>query len=172
MDRLVYFIILALFLVAPAAQAAEDAFDRIAPGTKLNVTVFGYPEMTRELTVGATGAITLPLVGGIDAAGATPAALAGQITEKLNAGYIVNPQVTVEITSYPPVYVTGLAASPGAYPYAPGLTVRQAVALAGGFGARARTSSVRILRSGDELEAELDTPVLPGDTLDIGRRWF
>lgn len=172
MDRLIYLVILFALLLTPTARAADTAFDSIAPGTTLRISVFGHPEMTREVALGPAGSITLPLAGEIAADGATPAALAERIAEKLNAGYIVDPQVTVEITAWPPVYVTGLAASPGAYPYAPGLTVRQAVALAGGFGARARTSSIRILRGGETFEGALETPLLPGDTLDIGRRWF
>lgn len=159
------------FFAAPAA-AEEQAFDRITAGTGLRVQVFGYPELTREATISPTGLITLPLAGDIEATGKTPAELDLIITKKLNEGYVVNPEVTVEILSYPPVYITGLAARPGAYPFAPGLTVRQAVALGGGFAARARTSSVTILRSTAKLEGDMDTPVLPGDTIDIGRRWF
>src|SRR5262249_38734677 len=42
-------------------------------------------------------------------------------------------EILVSIAEYRPVYVNGDVAKPGPQPYRPGLTVRQAIASAGGF---------------------------------------
>jgi polysaccharide export outer membrane protein len=65
---------------------------------------------------------------------------------------------------------------PGSYPYIAGMTVRQAVAVAGGFTRRAREDPVVVIHANDPAytknEVALDTPVLPGDTIEVERRLF
>lgn len=166
-------ILLCLLLLLPGfANAGEPTLETLLPGAKVKVSVFGHPEMDREAVIGPRGTVTLPLIGDVVAQGQTPAALAKMITEKLDAGFIVNPSVTVELLEYPPVYVTGLVTSPGSVGYRPHLNVRQTIALAGGFAPRARTSSIKIIRGGTDIDATQESEVLPGDTLEIGRRWF
>jgi polysaccharide export outer membrane protein len=56
------------------------------------------------------------------------------------------------------------------------MDVRQAVAIAGGFTRRARTSSVTVIRETAngpiEIEADPNAPILPGDTIEVERRLF
>jgi polysaccharide export outer membrane protein len=56
------------------------------------------------------------------------------------------------------------------------MTVVNAVAMAGGFTYRARTGSVRIVRAGDPqrkpVDADKDTPVMPGDIIEVPERYF
>lgn len=65
---------------------------------------------------------------------------------------------------------------PGSYPYVAGMDVRQAIAIAGGFTRRARTSTVKVIReTADgrvEIDVKPDMPVLPGDTIEVDRRLF
>ena len=57
-----------------------------------------------------------------------------------------------------------------------GLTVRRAVAIAGGFTRRARNEPVMLIREDkegvDKIESALDSPVLPGDIIEVSRRLF
>ena len=57
-----------------------------------------------------------------------------------------------------------------------GITVRQAVALAGGYTRRASEEPVSITRTTPkellDIEANLKTVVLPGDTIEVIRRLF
>jgi polysaccharide export outer membrane protein len=82
----------------------------------------------------------------------------------------------VEVLSYRPVYVLGEVQAPGSYPYANGMTVINAVAMAGGFTYRARKSAIHIRRGADaeqeEISADADTPVLPGDVIEVPERFF
>lgn len=84
---------------------------------------------------------------------------------------------TVFVTQAGKVYVLGEVRNPGAYTYQPGLTVRQAISLAGGYTADAATGKVRIIRdtsrrAKDEIKVELDAAVQAGDTVIVKAKLF
>jgi polysaccharide export outer membrane protein len=161
---------------AVAASAAADTQYRISPGDKLNIIVFGQEDVSGEFQVDGTGNITMPLLGQMAAAGRSVTQLQSEITAALDKDYIVNPRVSIEVLNYRPFYILGQVNSPGSYPYVSGLDVRQAIAIAGGFTRRARTSLVTVIREtangSVEIEAKPDAPVLPGDTIEVDRRLF
>jgi protein involved in polysaccharide export with SLBB domain len=148
---------LALASFASAAPADEDF--QLLPQTRLRVVVLewiaatgDYKEWTvlnGEYTVSNAGEISVPLIGTLKAVGRTPSQLASDIGNGLKerTGLMQAPDATVQIVSYPPIFVTGHVERPGEYAYTPGLTVLQAVALAGG---RARR------RDGGGLDIEVD----------------
>jgi len=82
----------------------------------------------------------------------------------------------VQIDEYRPFYVNGMVEKPGGYPYQPGLTVRKAASLAGGFRERASLSKIYIIREEDPAQrpqkVELNTPVGPGDILTVEESFF
>ncbi len=156
-----------------------DAFDKLAVGTKIYIRIFGHEEISRETIVGPKGTVTIPMVGEVLAEGETTKTLAARIAEQLETAYVISQGVDVEIVQYPPIYVIGQVAKPGLYDYRPRLTVRQAMALAGGVNSRGRTSQVRILRNApgnplmqEEHIGDEDSQVLPGDTVEVLRSWF
>lgn len=84
---------------------------------------------------------------------------------------------------FPParqVYVSGQVARPGSYKYQEGMTVLQALTLAGGVtprGATGRTKIVRTVEDGgepkrQELKARMEDLILPEDTLVVPERFF
>jgi polysaccharide export outer membrane protein len=83
---------------------------------------------------------------------------------------------TVFIPQAPRVFVTGEVRNPGAYAFMPGMTVRQAVSLAGGFTEHASTGRLKVVRqAGDksrELKVKIDDMVEPGDTVVVKESWF
>lgn len=87
-----------------------------------------------EYVVGADGNVNFPMVGPTEGAGKTSADLALSLggALKQTLGLSTAPTVTVEVTTYGPIYVSGDVGSPGEYPFAPNLTVVKALALAGG----------------------------------------
>ncbi|MCO5062880.1 MAG: polysaccharide biosynthesis/export family protein [Rhizobiaceae bacterium] len=87
-----------------------------------------------EFVVSSGGSVSLPVVGPITVSGIDSEALATEIADRLQkkTGLVSKPEVTIEIISYPPIYVTGNIAKPGEFPYREGITVTQAVALSGG----------------------------------------
>jgi polysaccharide biosynthesis/export protein len=155
---------------------AYDAAYRLDAGDKLRVVVYGQEGLTNTYAIDAGGAITMPLIGSVPARGRTPASLAAEISAKLRNGYIREPSVAVEIESYRPFFILGEVAAPGQYPYVPNMSVESAVAIAGGFSPRARRDRVTLTHTDgagvSRVVVPLGTPLGPGDTVQIGERWF
>ncbi|QPF88422.1 polysaccharide export protein [Bradyrhizobium genosp. L] len=162
---------------APAVEpVAYDNSYHLGPGDKLRVVVYGQEGLTNSYSIDAAGSITMPLIGTVPARGRTPAGLAAEITGRLRNGYIREPSVAVEIEAYRPFFILGEVAAPGQYPYVPNMTVESAVAIAGGFGPRAKRDSVTLTHSdasgSGRFVVPLGTPMAPGDTVFVGERWF
>lgn len=149
---------------------------RMGVADKVRVTVFGEEALSGDFQVGANGSIALPLIGEVRASGLTTSEIQLTIARELAAGYINDPRVSVEITSYRPYYILGEVKKPGEYPYTNSLTVMNAVATAEGYTYRADTRRVFIKRADSSSELVLPlttaTRVLPGDTVRIGERFF
>jgi polysaccharide export outer membrane protein len=155
---------------------AYDTSYHLDAGDKLRVVIYGQEGLTNTYAIDASGMITMPLIGRVPARGRTPAALAGEIAAKLRNGYIREPSVAVEVETYRPFFILGEVAAPGQYPYVPNMTVESAVAIAGGFSPRARRDAVTVThtdRSGVvRFVVPLGTSIGPGDTVQVGERWF
>lgn len=120
----------ALFLV-PAMPAWADYL--VQRGDVLFVSIAEDSDAGREAKVNADGRIMLPHIGGVKAAGSDLDDIRSRIETALSdQGIIRKPTVVVEVSTYRPVYVSGAVARPGAIGFDVGLTVRQALALAGG----------------------------------------
>lgn len=149
---------------------------RLGPGDQLQVAVFGQQDLSGKFEVDGNGNLLLPLVGQLHAEGKTVNEVQDALTDELNKSFVVNPKVNVQVLNYRPFYILGEVNKPGSYPYVVGINVRQAVAIAGGYTRRARSSPVLVFRSGESAEqgteATPDDPVLPGDTIQVDRRLF
>ncbi len=164
-------------MVAVAGPApAYDAAYHLDAGDKLRVVIYGQEGLTNTYAIDASGTITMPLIGRVPARGRTPAGLAGEIAAKLRNGYIREPSVAVEVETYRPFFILGEVAAPGQYPYVPNMTVESAVAIAGGFSPRARRDSVTVTHTdasgAERIVVPLGTLIGPGDTVQVGERWF
>lgn len=172
---------------APAARAAGPGPGpgragppdyRLGAGDRIKFTVFGQPDMTGDFEVDGEGNLPIPLLGLVQARGHTVAELTEKIRAALDKDFIVEPRVSLEVVNYRPFFILGQVNKPGRYDYVNGLTVRQAVAIAGGFTRRARVSDVTLIRkertkgANIETTVDLDAVVLPGDTIDVERRLF
>ena len=164
--------------VAAAATGGESgvAGYQLGPGDRVRITVFRHPDLSGEFQLDGSGSFAMPLVGEILAGGRDSRQLETEIEAHLkDGGYLVNPQVGVEILNYRPFYIIGEVNNPGSYQYVSGMTVINAVALAGGFTYRADQDDIIINRGGSqgpEVEALLDTEVLPGDIINVTERFF
>lgn len=170
---------LALMLIcwsaAAAAQGAPEAY-RLGVADKLKVTVFNEPTLSGEFLVNADGTIALPLIGNVTAAGRSATEVQKALEQQFADGYLREPKVAVEVLTYRPFYIYGEVVRPGEYPYAAGLSVLKAVALAQGFTYRADRRRVFLKRAEDGQEAEIrlsaDQPIAPGDTIRVAERYF
>jgi len=158
-----------------AYAPAQPAYT-LDSGDKLRVVVFGQDGITGSYMVDAGGNVSLPLVGTIPARGLSTQALAKMIAERLKQGYVREPHVTVEIEAYRPFFILGEVTTPGQYPYVANMTVENAVAIAGGFAARADKRKVEITRNANGQRytgnVPLNYPLQPGDTVVVKERWF
>ena len=145
---------------------------RLGIGDKVKVVVLGQADLGGELEVDAGGKIVVALIGEITAATRSVGEVQEEIKQKLSQGILREPRVTVQVVGYRPVTVLGQVRSPGRYPFSFGMDVRGAVAMAGGYERRGSTDSATIFRSGQKMEGSAETPLLPGDTIEIPKRFF
>ena len=147
----------------------------LGQGDKLSIQVFDEPDLTMESTVGASGVINYSYLGDLRVSGKTPLQLEQQITSQLRDGYLVNPAVNVTVTQYRAFFIGGEVRSPGSYPYQPGLTLNQAIAIAGGLTDRASQRQMFITKAKSSVgqqRSQLNAPVGPGDTVTIKEGFF
>ena len=162
---------------AAAAQTTAAPAYILGTGDKIRISVFGEPKLDGEYVVSSTGVVSFPLIGNIRAGGQTVEAMQEEIRSKLAAGYLKDPRVSAEVLNYRPFYILGEINKPGEYPFVNGITVQQAVAMAGGFSYRANTRRVFIKRALDTSERPVEIKgvavmLTPGDTIRVGERFF
>ena len=170
-------IIIVLFLFICSTLQADQSSDYILDvGDQIRILVYDEPDLTVELFITDDGKINFPLVGSVYVTGKTTQQVQRLIHNGLKGDYLLNPSVQVDIVTYRPFYIHGEVRRPGAYPYQPGLTVNQAVALGGGFTERASTSKMYIKKAFDAKKARekvsLTYSVGPGDTIIIEQSFF
>jgi polysaccharide biosynthesis/export protein len=130
----------------------------IGPFDKLTIDVFGIDELSKkEVQTDASGRISFPLAGIIEAAGRTPAEIEEEIENRLRSRYVRDPQVTVNLreTVSQVITVDGQVRKPGLYPVIGKMTLMRAVATAEGTAEFAKLDDVVIFRTvkGQQLAA-------------------
>ena len=148
----------------------------LASGDRLRVLVFGQDAISNSYAVDGSGHISMPLIGIVQANGHTTHSLEQEIESKLRNGFLREPKVSVEVEAYRPFFVLGEVTAAGQYPYINGMTVQNAVAVAGGFSPRATQSAASLTRIIDGRtytgQVPLTQPVRPGDTITVRERFF
>ncbi len=175
-------LILSLFFGAQAlavaqAHASEYSTYKLGSGDMITIRVLGEDDLKREkIRLSDAGTISFPVLGEIRVKGMTVGALEQYITQGLKGRYLLDPQVTVSIDEYRNFFVNGEVEKPGGYPFSPGLTVRKAVSVAGGFKERASRDKVAIIRDDDPAhttaKVDMNAPVYPGDIITVEQSFF
>ena len=114
------------------SSVSEDY--QLAPGDRLSIVVYDQPQLSGQFIVDGGGGILLPLVGAVSLKGLTLAEAQQLIQDRFADGVLVQPAVSVRITDYRPIFVTGNVRKPGSYRFNIGQSVKAAVAAAGGEG--------------------------------------
>ena len=160
--------------------SAQDGSYHLGPGDQIRVITYDETQLSNTFTVGDNGKIAFPLIGSVVASGRTPNQVASEISASLQNRKLVNePSVSVEVVQYRPISVLGEVNHPGQYPYQPGMTMLDAVALAGGFTYRAVTgyaSDWRIAGHGSAYAVKgkvgPGSRLDPGDVITVFERYF
>lgn len=138
---------MAVLMIPVVPGLAQTSEYRIAPGETVEVNIASIHDVTMRAVVQTDGTISLSGVGLIMVAGQTPAAFQNQLEMLLPTKlfrergpdgqiktFVISPaDITSSIIMFRPVYVTGDVLTPGAQPYLPAMSARQAVAVAGGY---------------------------------------
>lgn len=160
----------------PAFHAVLNKPYVLDSGDRVRVIVYEQPDLSNTYNVDQAGYVSFSLVGAVPARGSTVKELEKRLAEKLRQGYLREPDVSVEVDQYRPVFIMGEVGAPGQYSYVPSMTVQQAIAVAGGFTPRANQSLVDITRQigGHVMTGRVATsdPLMPGDTVYVRERLF
>ena len=116
-----------LILIATMPTLADSGAYRLRAGDTIEISISGTSEMRQTFVLDLDGQISVPLVGVIKAEGST----IGEFRDKLQQ--ILPRDIAVNMVDYSPVYINGDVVKPGEQRFRPNMTVRQAVALAGGY---------------------------------------
>ncbi len=169
--------------VSARAGAPAHAGDPSVPGAypidsgdRLQIRVFDQASLSGQYSVNGAGYISMPLIGNVLVRGKTTPAIETQIAAKLRAGYLRNPDVSVEVLNFRPFFILGQVNRAGQYPYVNAMTIETAVAIAGGYSPRARKRRIRITRNTASGPRTFYQPpsarVYPGDTIFVKERFF
>jgi exopolysaccharide production protein ExoF len=127
-------LILAVIFAAPPASVLAGDY-RLGVSDRVKIKVQEWPDLGGEYTVTPDGVVSLPLIGNIDAVGLHLNDLAREISDRFQQRSEGAERVlaAVEIAQYRPFAIMGDVQRPGQYPYRPGLTVLEAISIAGGY---------------------------------------
>ena len=128
---------------APAAQV-DSALYVVGPNDVLTITVFNQPRLSGRFVVEADGAITYPLLGRVAVGGLSIRAVEDVMRQRLSAGYVRDPQVSVSMEEYrsQQIFVMGEVRQPGSLEFTGAMTLIEALARAGSVTDRAGAEAV------------------------------
>ncbi len=138
-------LLVAIASLASRVEAVEEY--QLEIGDVVEFAATGDPGLTSRAMIGVDGAITLPLVGQMQARGLSLTELRTRIQKSIvskvyrrrgadGEGFpstLAPDEVSLRIAEFRPVYLNGDVSKPGEISFRPGMTVRQGVALAGGY---------------------------------------
>jgi polysaccharide export outer membrane protein len=163
----------------PAPKAFQEATIqpyRLDSGDRLRVTVFEQASLSNTYSIDQAGYIAFPLIGSVPARGKTIQEMESIIAGKLRQGYLRDPDVSIEVANYRSIYIMGEVGQAGQYSYAAGMTVQNAIAVAGGFSPRANQGNVDVTRkiNGEIItgRVSISDPIMAGDTIYVRERLF
>jgi polysaccharide export outer membrane protein len=160
----------------PTARPQANPGYILGPNDEVEVRIFGQPDMTVKTRIKADGTVNLALLGPFQARGKNTSQLSAEIAAAYEAqGYLVNPSVNVEVTSFISKTVTVLGDVPnsGNYPLDRPYSVASMIALAGGVKATGANAVILTPADGsapvrislNDLSGAAMRPLQPGDVL-------
>lgn len=163
-----------LFLACGPLLAASAGDYQLSAGDEIDILVFDEQDLSMRVRLDEAGVITYPYLGNLVATGKTVRELKETIHQGLLGDILIKPSVNVSVVKYRNFYIGGEVKSSGGYSYQPGLTVRQAITLAGGLTEWGSEKNIEILREGSQRAqtASFDTLVRPGDTITVAEGLF
>lgn len=166
---------LAVMNVSYAQQTSAsggNADYMLGPGDVISIQVFNEPELSVSgIRIPSNGIISYPLLGRIDTENNSVASLEKQLTAMLLNGYLKKPEVSITVSEYRPFFVKGDVEKPGQHSYTEGMTLEQALSIAGTSTEGSENAHISVSReNGGTFEVnESDYPINPGDVITVKR---
>ncbi|WP_375773756.1 polysaccharide export protein [Archangium gephyra] len=147
-------------LPEPRASEVSETRRTLGPGDLVDVRVFQEPDHSGIWAVSPEGTIDYPLCGKVHLAGRTSGTAADALRECLTR-YLRHPEVSVAIREYnsKKVFVFGEVQKPGTFSYEEGMTIIEAVTLAGGFTKLASPNGTQVARQDEGQQLKIRVPV-------------
>ncbi len=141
----------------PAAASAVVVQSSLGPGDVVEVRVYQEPELSGVYQIGRDGDVMFPLCKRVTLSGLSPNAAAEKLRVCLAEGFIRDPQVSVLVKEYnsKKVFVFGEVQKPGTFVWEDGMSIVQAVTLAGGFTKTASQNSTSVTRRVNGAEVKM-----------------
>jgi len=117
-------------------------------GDKIEISVYRHDDLKKTLTIDPSGMVMYPLIGDLQMAGKSLNALRDEMTDRLSKKYVVNPEVSIIVTSIQrrKTLVLGEVRSAGGYVQDTDLTVLDMISKAGGTTTDANLERVLLIR--------------------------
>lgn len=171
------------------ALAAPSESTTLGPGDVFHMQIVGEEGLPAEYHVASDGTVDLPYLQTVTVSGLEPQEVARLVRQRLiDEEILTDPSVVVHVVEYrsKQVSVLGQVQKPGNFPFQPGMTLVQAISLAGGLNSIAQSQSVRLtrrVRSGGTQTVSIDldrinsgesqdVPLQAGDRVFVGERVF
>jgi protein involved in polysaccharide export with SLBB domain len=183
----------AVLILLAAASLAQDSSDnnyRLSPNDLVEIRVFQEPDLDCRVRIGGDGSVTLALVGAVTLGGKTINEAADYLRQKYGERFLVNPQLTITVIDFSKKRFTvlGQVQNPGSYsmPDNEGVTLLQAIGMAGGYTRIAEPSNITVKRINSGIEslmkvnakrmargdASATFKILPGDVISVPESMF
>jgi len=175
-SQLFLFVLILLF-AAGSNAASRDSSYTLGSGDVISINVFGEEDLSFEkLRLTDAGSFSFPFIGELVVKEMTAAQVEDLLIKRLKGDYLIDPKISISVLEYRDFFVNGEVEKPGGYPYKPGLTLRKALAIAGGITDRGSEDKVYVIREGrDEMEPErieMEASVYPGDIVTVKESLF
>lgn len=159
--------------LAGTAQAQSGGNYLINPGDTLQIEVVEDTALNRSVLVTPDGRISFPFAGAVPAAGRTVGQVERALSTAMASDFASPPTVFVSVASIPEdeldpltaegptidIYILGEVEAPGPKAAPPGVTVLQAMSLAGGVTRFAATKRVQLRRRDPSTGREYVYPI-------------
>lgn len=166
-------IVLCAGLWAEGARAQPSEY-RLGPGDKLRIAMPGRDPAAIVAVIDADGRIQVSPLGLVVAANRIVGELRAALAAALAKAAPAPRQISVEVLLFRPFTIEGAVNAPRAYGYLSGMTVGNAIDMAGGYADGAKRQPVLLIRRDANgapvrYQAFADTPLFPGDRLIVAR---
>ena len=170
---------------APMARPQAPERVTVTAGDELVIEVYGEKDLSGTFQVSNEGTIDYPLVGRIKVDKLTPPAVAKALREKLAAGFIKDPHVSVNAKNFGAkrkIYVWGQVRKTGTFSFSDNITMIEILTLAGGLTPMADKGGITLTRveGGKRKQYSVpmnrgqsaNYPLRPGDVVFVPERVF